>query len=421
LTHDAPGTKPKLLVLSHVLPFPRNAGQQQRVFHTLEAAREYFSVTFVAPVPAADRAAVEEELSTLCDEVVLLPSRYAGNPLAHVWHRTAGVVYAAATGLKRSNYAIGRVELTPTRVAEVFARGRFDCALFEYWHAAAACCVLQENGIPCVLDMHDILWRSYEEQLAARRRLPEAFRRWAVSRYRAREEEAWRRFDGVTAINKGEFEEVRQSGIPQTTRLFYAPMGVDLARWPYSWKPEHPPRMAFYGALNGSANQRAALRCLAGVMPSIWRKVPDAELWLVGSNPPAQLSDLVSDPRVHVTGFVEDVAPVLSKMTAVLCPWSGTFGFRSRLVEVMALGVPVVVTPDAVAGMEFENERGALIGADDEALARLALRLLDDAAFARAQSRLARKCAERFSMEDTYGRWMRGLSEWLGERKRRAS
>lgn len=118
-----------------MLPFPRKAGQQQRVFHTLEAAREYFAVTFLAPVPAEDRAAVEEKLSTLCDDAVLLPSRYAVNPLAHAWHRTAGAVYAAATGLKRSNYAIGQVELTPARVAAVLARAmhRIAHSLMPHW------------------------------------------------------------------------------------------------------------------------------------------------------------------------------------------------------------------------------------------------------------------------------------------------
>lgn len=409
-------------MISHVLPFPGNAGQQQRVLYTLKAARDRFHVTFLAPVAAAEMAVVAQKMSALCDEVLLLPSRHSSRFLLRIWHRIAGAVYALATGLKTSNYIIGRRELAPRRIEPVLARGDFDCVLLEYWHAAAACRVLQENGVRCVLDMHDILWRSYAEQWKRRRILPEAVRRMAIRRYRAREEEVWRGFDGITAISRGEYEYLERCGLPQSTKLFYAPMGVDLARWPYSWTPQHPPRLAFYGGFGNSGNRQAALRCLRSVMPEIWRRSPDTELWLVGSDPSRQLLALGTDSRVRITGFVEDVAPVLASMTAVLCPWSGTFGFRSRLIEVMALGVPVVATPDAVAGMGLQDGRDVLLGDRDEDLARLALRLLGDVGLARVQSRQARESVEQlFAMDNTYGRWMRELSEWLLERRRRAS
>jgi hypothetical protein len=96
-----------------------------------------------------------------------------------------------------------------------------------------------------VLDMHDILWRSYERQLE-RRSLPGSWKRRAVRRYRTREELAWKSYDGVTAINAEEHRSVAESGLPDRTRLFCAPMGVDLDRWPYQWSPVAPRRLAFY-------------------------------------------------------------------------------------------------------------------------------------------------------------------------------
>ena len=38
--------EPGLLIISSVLPFPRNAGQQQRVYYTLKALSETFRHTF---------------------------------------------------------------------------------------------------------------------------------------------------------------------------------------------------------------------------------------------------------------------------------------------------------------------------------------------------------------------------------------
>jgi glycosyltransferase involved in cell wall biosynthesis len=396
-----------------VLPFPRSAGQHQRVFYTLQAARRKFHVTF-ATVAGHEAPRTRKELSSLCDDIVVLPSLYRRNYAAQLFHRAAGVGYAAMTGL---NYAIGQVEFPPGRLERVLDSKPFDCVLFEYWHAAAATSVFREKNIPCVLDMHDILWKSYAQSLESSSGMPGMWKDWALRRYRTEEEQAWGKFDAIVAINRDEERVVREV-VDRRVAIFHSAMGTDLDLWPYSPDPATPPRIAYYGGLGNRQNEQCALRCATQIMPAIWAKVPNAELWLVGANPPESLSRLASDRRVHVTGFVDDVQQVLRTMTAVACPWTGKFGFRSRLIEVMALGVPVVVTPDAVHGMELEADRGVLLGETDGALADHAVRLATDPAFARDQSCKARDQVERcFSVESTYDRLIDDLSRWLRTRK----
>jgi glycosyltransferase involved in cell wall biosynthesis len=409
----------RLLVLSHVLPFPRSAGQHQRVFYTLQAARRKFHVTF-ATVAGHEAPRTRKELSSLCDDIVVLPSLYRRNYAAQLFHRAAGVGYAAMTGLKRSNYAIGQVEFHSGRLERVLDSKPFDCVLFEYWHAAAATSVFREKNIPCVLDMHDILWKSYAQSLESSSGMPGMWKDWALRRYKAEEERAWSKFDAIIAINRDEELVVREV-VGHRVAIFHAAMGTDLDLWPYSWDPATPPRIAYYGGLGNGHNEQCALRCALQVMPLIWSKVPKAELWLVGANPPESLRRLSADSRVHVTGFVEDVQQVLRTMTAVVCPWTGKFGFRSRLIEVMALGVPVVATPDAVHGMELKEHQGVLLAETDGALADHAVRLATDPAFARDQSCKAREQVERcFSVGNTYDRFVEDLSRWLDIRSQRA-
>lgn len=51
--------KPRLLVISAILPFPLNSGQRVRVYNKLLALRELFHITFlgVAPRPGLTRPA----------------------------------------------------------------------------------------------------------------------------------------------------------------------------------------------------------------------------------------------------------------------------------------------------------------------------------------------------------------------------
>lgn len=392
-----------MLVISAVWPFPGNSGQERRVYYKLKALREHFRIDFLTFAPADRITAVESGLNELCDAALVLPSLYSRSRISQIFYQIAGRIYAAWTGLKVSNYLVGKLELAPDRLQAAFEHWDWDLVLFEYWHTADATPLFRSRGIPCVLDMHNLLWQSFARQLDERS-LPAAVKKRLVDRYRVREESAWRKFDALIAINRVEGIYTRERLHPQQT-LFYAPMGTDLRKWAYSWKPVHPQRLAYYGGLGSSHNQQDALLVYEEVMPRIWQHFPEAEYWIVGSHPPDFLHQISArDLRVKVTGFVEDALAMLSGMSVLLCPWSGTYGFRSRLIEAMSVGVPVIATPSAVYGMDLENGNGLWLEDSPEHMAERAVRLLLDPVLLAKGSRAVRGQVEaKFSFEATYG------------------
>ncbi|MCO5207401.1 MAG: glycosyltransferase family 4 protein [Anaerolineae bacterium] len=414
-------TKPRLAVLSGVLPFPGRSGQQQRVANKLRAFREQFHVTFITIAASDQVEQVRAQLTGCVDDVILLQWPALDKWQVRWRYVLPELTYVARTGAKRSNYWLSQIAFTPENLQTAVAGHEpFDVVVFEYWHAHQAAPFWQATGARCILDMHDILWQSYDRQLQARP-LPAFLRQRMVARYRWQEERAWTYFDGLITINSAEHDYVAQR-LPRTP-LYYAPMGVDLTLWPYSWQPADPPRIGYYGGLGSSHNQRDALLVYAQIMPHVWAQFPDAELWLVGSNPPEHMLELGrQDPRVQVTGFVEDVAAVLRTLALVICPWQGRYGFRSRLIEVMATGVPIVASADAAYGMDFVHGKGIFFADDDTTMAKYALRLLDDKPFCHSQSQVARRQVEqRYSFEDTYVRLATQLHDWLPQSEKPVS
>lgn len=402
----------RLLVVSHVLPFPGDSGQQQRVRLTLQSLRSRFHVTVVAPSDSADEAVIREKLLEHCDEVIIVPSGREGGILVRSGRYLAGAIYCAWSGEKWSNYVIGQLQFSPSRMEQLAASAHYDCVLYEYWHANASTEVFRSKGIPTVLDMHNILWQARDRQLKGRRLLPSIVGRHVVARYRQREERAWARYDGLIAVNRAEHE-YASTRVTADTQLFHVPMGVQLDRWTYRWNPAQPPRIAYYGGLSSPHNQRSARECVLEIMPIVWKEYPTAEIWIVGSNPPPDILTLATD-RVKITGFVEDVGPVLGAMSAVLCPWKGTYGFRSRVIEAMALGVPVIATPDAVYGMDLDPGQGLILAESVEEMAERLIELLKDPALARDQSLAARQqVTARFAFAHTYERFAVALEKWL--------
>ena len=154
-------------------------------------------------------------------------------------------------------------------------------------------------------------------------------------------------------------------------------------------------------------------------MPAVWKHFESAEFWIIGSNPPPELRLLAErDSRVRVTGFVERVQDVLRTAAVMLCPFTGTYGFRSRVIEAMALGVPVVATQDAIYGMDLAPDQGLLLAETDEAMGLATLRLLTDPAFAAAQSCAARaQIEQRYSFQNCYDRLGRELLHFATRRR----
>jgi glycosyltransferase involved in cell wall biosynthesis len=151
-------------------------------------------------------------------------------------------------------------------------------------------------------------------------------------------------------------------------------------------------------------------------MPLIWEKKKNVKLMVVGSNPPEEIHALTSDPRVTVTGYVKDVRDFLAMGRAVVLPLRMEYGHRGRIFEVMAMGIPTVITPQGIKGMEINNGEGLLIEDSSQSFARAVLTILEDPSYAEELGMRGRKIVlEKFSMEATYNRFADFLFEHVNK------
>ena len=401
--------RPTVAVVSHVLPFPMVAGQNQRVRYVNEALRERFTVKFFLPERLLADPAVRPQLEDEVDEVVAIPeTRGWPRAIDHVGAR----MWAGMTGLKRSAWWLGRRLISPDALRQVMSAD-VDFALFHYCHASEAAAALEADGVPCVLDMHDVLWRARTAQLAV------GHPRWRVARSLATtrrwEEASWRRFSAIIAINASEASEV-QALLPDR-EVFYTPMGLRLDDWPYRWTGADHDVIGYYGGLSTDRAEREVERLVRGILPRVREAAPKVQLKVVGSNPTPRISELVQGPGMELVGYVDQPADELARYALVVCPFVGTYGFRSRIIELMATGVPVVGTPDAVAGMGFTAGLHMRVADDDAGLAAAIVELLADDEQATAQSRAARQLVEAdYDFASSYRTLASALHRWLAER-----
>lgn len=128
------------------------------------------------------------------------------------------------------------------------------------------------------------------------------------------------------------------------------PNGIDLAHWRRT-TDRLGDEVVLVGNLGYRPNADAATHLVEDVMPRVWEARPDVRVSLVGVGAPEALARRLARPRVAVVGAVPDVRPHLERAAVVVAPLRIATGIQNKLLEAMAMEVPVVTTPVAAAGL----------------------------------------------------------------------
>jgi glycosyltransferase involved in cell wall biosynthesis len=129
------------------------------------------------------------------------------------------------------------------------------------------------------------------------------------------------------------------------------------------------------------ANATAVVRFVRDVMPAVWAELPETRLWVVGKDPGREVVELGAssgEPRVVVTGTVEDVRPFLRKAALAVAPIQYGVGVQNKVLEALACGTPTVATRQAVSALEVRNGDELVVATGARELAGAIVALLRD-------------------------------------------
>lgn len=256
-----------------------------------------------------------------------------------------------------------------------------QCDVVHIEHLRGSLLTRRVRGIPQVIDAVDSISALFEEtQIQARSWQHRLMARIDLSRTRRFEAALPRRFDRTLVSSAHDAARFRElAGARVDERLVVLPNGVDLEYFCPREGVRHPATILFTGKMSYHANEAAALRLVERVIPLVWQKRPDVRVVIAGKDPSPGVRLLAHDPRVSVTGFVEDLRACFWSATLVMAPLVYGTGIQNKVLEAMACGVPVIASAKACEGIAAANGRDLLVGRDDQELAALALTLLDNA------------------------------------------
>lgn len=134
------------------------------------------------------------------------------------------------------------------------------------------------------------------------------------------------------------------------------------------------PTFVFTGAMDYRPNVDAVVWFAEAILPRVRARLPEAAFWIVGANPAPAVERLRRAAGVVVTGRVPDVRPYLAQATAVVAPLRISRGVQNKVLEGMAMARPVLVTPQALEGIDAEPGREVVLADGEAAFAEAAIR-----------------------------------------------
>lgn len=160
--------------------------------------------------------------------------------------------------------------------------------------------------------------------------------------------------------------------------LVVIPNGVDVDYFTSTGFEPDTPSLLFIGNYDYGPNLDAALRLVRDLFPRLLQRVPQARLTLVGGNVPPELQGYASDV-VTITGRVPDLRPYFETSLMFVSPLRLGAGIKNKVLQAMAMGVPVVATPLSCDGIPVVANRHVIMGQSDDELLSGMIRLLRDA------------------------------------------
>jgi sugar transferase (PEP-CTERM/EpsH1 system associated) len=150
-------------------------------------------------------------------------------------------------------------------------------------------------------------------------------------------------------------------------------------------------KLIFTGQMDYGPNVDAVVRMARRILPIIRRELPETTFHIVGRNPVRAVADLAALPGSHVWGRVDDMRTWLKGADMAVAPLDIARGVQNKVLEAMAMELPVVLSSAAATGIGAADGQHFAIADSDAGLAGAAIRLLRDADAARVMGQQARQ------------------------------
>jgi len=357
----------RILYVCHRFPYPPKRGGKIRPFNMIRHLAQSHEVVVCSLARSREEAEEGAGIAPYCAEfhVATVDDRM----------QTLRMIATLPTPITASAAYFHSTRLART-IRKLLGERRFDLIFVHC--SSVAHYVAHVRDVPKILDFGDMDSQKWFEYANYKPFPLSLGYRWEGWRLQAEERRLARKFDFCTATTRAEWETLTSYGVDTPSDWF--PNGVDAQVFTPSPEPYDPDAICFIGRMDYYPNQHGMFWFCERVLPLLRERRPGVKLAIVGADPPPAVRKLGELPGVTVTGSVPKVQPYATRSALTVAPLAIARGTQNKILEAMAMGVPVVASRVAAGGVDAVAGDHLLVADTPEQYRDAILRVLEDPA-----------------------------------------
>jgi glycosyltransferase involved in cell wall biosynthesis len=355
----------RILLLTPTLPYPLDTGGRIVVFNTIKRLSKNHEIFLVSLVQERQRKHVSV-LRDYCVKVETVKKDISFTGKGLLLNLFSSIPYSAA---RYHSPEMGR------KIEQIASEHKFDLAQIEHLHMAQY--ARHIRGVPIILRQHNVesvMMRRYYRYASS---LPQ--RIYAYLQYRKLlryERHMCLRSDVVVALSRADQAFIKKLSPKIKTEVVSC--GVDFEHFKFSTSPRESNLIVYVGGLSFPPVFESVLHFLKKTWPKIKRTHPHVKLHILGSCPRDKLRRMGNIHDVVFEGYVEDIRSRMAAATLAIVPHRIASGIRLKILESMAVGLPMVTTSIGCEGIDVTDGEHILVADDPDTFAHKVTRLLND-------------------------------------------
>jgi glycosyltransferase involved in cell wall biosynthesis len=352
----------RILFLSNWYPYPPNNGSKIRIFNLINQLARQHEVTLVSFIDPASRQ-FESQIEVPCNRIYTIPKKEY-NPSS----------LKAIMGLfnRKPRVLVDRyVPEMENRIQDEIIHGKHDLIIASQIYMAAY--LDKPRNIPAIFEEVEV--GVFDGELSCSTNIFGKVRhQLTLLKMATYYRNLFAHFAACTVVSEEERMMVNRL-VPGSNLIEVIPNGVELAVYRGFHSNPNPNQLIFTGSFAYRPNYEAMEWFIKSVFPKIWSQVPEVQLTITGDNSNYRLPDT---NRINLTGYVDDIRPLMASSWLSLVPIFTGGGTRLKILEAFALKTPVVATRKGCEGLEVMNDIHLLIADTPDDFAEQTIRLLKD-------------------------------------------
>jgi len=384
----------KILWLKTELLHPIDKGGKIRTYQMLKHLKEHHELTFLTLCGDSEEQDAFDKAEEYCHRLVTVPFAAPA--------KYSAMFYAdlAKNLVSPLPYALSRYrsEAMKKAVTREVQGQRHDVVVSDF----LVCAPNTPRRLACakVLFQHNVeamIWKRHAQTATNPAKKAYFYGQWL--KMRAYEQWACREFDSVVAVSENDRNVFRdQYGVNE---VYDVPTGVDTQYFEPQFVEKDPMNLVFTGSMDWLPNEDAMIYFADAILPRIVEKVPQVTVTVVGRKPTPSLQHLAKEqPRIKLTGRVEDIRPHVAKASVYIVPLRIGGGTRIKIYEAMSMQKAIVSTSVGAEGLPLRDGEEIFLADDPKKFAEVVVKLLQSPETAQKVGRRAREVVcEKFGWE----------------------